>query len=490
MKLKKNKHLYIFFLLILVICILTPISGDDYGNYISTNGKLLEAISIAKSYYYSLEGRFIGRVLIMFTTYHKFLWNIITSILFTLLYSSLSKFMKQKTSFFILLISLLLVNCDMFAQGYTWLAGSITYLYPTSLIIYYFSYIYFKEDNYNIIDYILLTFLSIIIPMFVENLACSFVLGLLILNIYSYIKNKKITPLYLINFLLSSVFLIIMLKSPGSASRTLTENVTFNNYNLLQKVIYNIPNFNLYVFFKNPMMIILTLIPIEYYLFKKGKKLFGILISIIPILSLTTSIYYMLPMKFSFLQNISIINTSNKIYILYWLIYLVALIYTINYLIKNQKLKSFIYFMLMLSFSSTISMLIVPTWGDRITLFNVLTLSFIGVILIDNINNYSNKTKKIINIITFLVCLYIITIFICIFKINNYRNNYIKEELNKNETNIKITRNPITYIWNTNPDSEYFIKTYKSYMNIPEESTIEIDKIPYQEYINIILGGN
>ena len=146
--------------------------------------------------------------------------------------------------------------------------------------------------------------------------------------------------------------------------------------------------------------------------------------------------------------------------------------------------------MLMLSFSSTISMLIVPTWGDRITLFNVLTLSFIGVILIDNINNYSNKTKKIINIITFLVCLYIITIFICIFKINNYRNNYIKEELNKNETNIKITRNPITYIWNTNPDSEYFIKTYKSYMNIPEESTIEIDKIPYQEYINIILGGN
>ena len=316
MKLKKNKHLYIAFLLILIVCILTPISGNDYGNYISTNGKLLEAISIAKSYYYSLEGRFIGRILIMFTTYHKFLWNIITPIIFTLLYSSLSKFMKQKTSFSILLIGLLLINCDMFAQGYTWLAGSITYLYPTSLIAYYFSYIYFNEDNYNVIDYIILTFLSIIIPMFVENLACSFVLGLLILNVYSYIKNKKITPLYLINFLLSSIFLIIMLKSPGSASRSLTENITFNNYNILQKIIYNIPNFNLYVFFKNPMMIILTLIPIEYYLFKKGKKLFGILFSIIPILSFTTSIYYMLPMKFSFLQNISIINISNKIYIL------------------------------------------------------------------------------------------------------------------------------------------------------------------------------
>ena len=81
MSLKKNKHLYIAFFLLLIVCILTPISGDDYGNYISTNGTLLEAVSIAKSYYYSLEGRFLGRILIMFTTYHKFLWNIITPVM-------------------------------------------------------------------------------------------------------------------------------------------------------------------------------------------------------------------------------------------------------------------------------------------------------------------------------------------------------------------------------------------------------------------------
>lgn len=490
MSLKKNKHLYIAFFLLLIVCILTPISGDDYGNYISTNGTLLEAISIAKSYYYSLEGRFLGRILIMFTTYHKFLWNIITPVIFTLLYSSLSKFMKQKPSLYILLVGLLLLNCDMFAQGYTWLAGSITYLYPTSLIIFYFSYIYFKDNKYKTIDYILLTFLSIIIPMFVENLACSFVLGLLILNIYNYIKNKKISLLYLINFLLASVFLIIMLKSPGSASRALTENIEFHNYSIFKKIIYNISNFNLYVFFKNPMMLLLTLIPIEYYLFKQKKKVFGILFSIIPILSLTTSIYYMLPMKFSFLQNISIIDTSNKIYILYWLIYIIILILTINNLIKNKKLKYFIYFMLIVAFSSTASMLIVPTWGDRITLFNVIILTFIGVILIDSIYKYNIKTKKIINIISSIIFIYIIIIFISIFRIDSYRNNYIKTQLNENETNIKIIRNPITYIWNTNPSSEYFIKTYKSYMNIPENKTIEIDKIPYKEYIDIILGGH
>ena len=238
------------------------------------------------------------------------------------------------------------------------------------------------------------------------------------------------------------------------------------------------------------MMILLTLIPIEYYLFKQKKKVFGILFSIIPILSLTTSIYYMLPMKFSFLQNISIIDTSNKIYILYWLMYIIILILTINDLIKNKKLKYFIYFMLIVAFSSTASMLIVPTWGDRITLFNVIILTFIGVILIDSIYKYNIKTKKIINITSSLIFIYIIIIFISIFRIDSYRNNYIKTQLNENETNIKIIRNPITYIWNTNPSSEYFIKTYKSYMNIPENKTIEIDKIPYKEYIDIILGGH
>ena len=485
---KKNKCIIIAFFLMLIVCILTPISGDDYGNYISTNGKMFEAISLAKSYYYSWEGRFVGRIIIMFTTYHKFIWNIITSIMFALLFNSFGKFVKQKTSLFILLIGFLLVNCDMFAQGYTWLAGSITYLYPTSLIIFYFSYVYFKDSKYSWIDYIILTFISLIIPMFVENLGCAFVFGLLILNIYNYVKEKSIKPIYLINFLISLVFLIVMLKSPGSAYRTLVENVEFNNYSIFNKIIHNMTNFDFYVFFKNPIMIIFTLIPIEYYLFKKGNKFLGILFGVIPILSFTMSIYYMFPMKFAFLQNISIINTSNKLYFIYWIIYILVLLFAINYLIKDKKMKCFLYFILIVGFSSTACMLIVPTWGDRVTLFNVLILTFVGVILMDNIYKFNTKTNKLINVFTCLVCVYIIIIFLCIFRINNYRIDYIKEQLDDDNKNIKVIRNPITYVWNNNPNTEYFIRTYKGYMHIPDEVSIEIDKITYSEYVDIILG--
>ena len=268
---KDNKKIYLLsiFLILLTLMIITPISGDDYGNYISTNGTLKSALDLAISYYNSLEGRFIGRIIIMYTTYHKIIWNIITPLLFTLLISSISKLLNKTSSLILLIISLLLVNTDMFAQSYTWLAGSITYLYPTCLTVFYFITIYKKNNNYKYYDYILLTILSILIPMFVENIGCIFVLGNIILLLTTSIKERKINLYYLINTILSIIFIIIMLKSPGSASRSLTENLEFNNLNIIEKILHNIPNFNFYLFFKNSSMIIITLIPIIYYLIKK-----------------------------------------------------------------------------------------------------------------------------------------------------------------------------------------------------------------------------
>ena len=486
---KKNVYLITMFIMFLTIFILTPISGDDYGNYISTNGTILSAIKIALSYYNTLEGRFIGRILIMFTTYHKVIWNVLTSLLLTLLVSSSFKLLKKETSYLILLLGIILLNHDMFSQSYTWLAGSITYLYPTCLTIFYFITIYQKHNHYKLYDYILLTILSIIIPMFVENIACIFVLGNIILLIYTSIKEKKINTLYLVTTTISSIFLVIMLISPGSASRSLTENIDFNNLTLIDTVLYNIKNFNKYVFFKNSIMIIITIIPIIYYLYNKyHNKIILILFSIIPIISIINNIYYMLPMKFSFLQSINMINTNNSLYIIYWIIYLTLLILSINYIVKNNKEKVFIYFLLLLGLSSSIIMLIIPTWGDRITLYTVLTLTIIGVVLIDKIIKNNLIIFKYLKRIYLLSIIYLLVCFFSLNQINNYRESYIKRQLKDNLETIEVIRNPIMYIWNNNPQSEYFIKTYKSYMNIPKDKGIKIVNLSYKDYLNIILG--
>lgn len=483
---KKNIYLITVLLLFLALTFLTPISGDDFGNYISTDGSILSSIKIALSYYNTLEGRFIGRIIIMYTTYHKIIWNILTTLLFTLLVSSISKLLRKLSSLLILILGLLLINIDMFAQSYTWLAGSITYLYPTVLTIFYFISIYYKHNNYKLHDYFILIALSIIIPMFVENIACIFVLGNIILLIYTSIKERKLNILYLITTILSSFFLIIMLKSPGSASRSLTENIEFNNLTIIGKILTNIKNFNNYVFFKNSIMLIITIIPILYYLIKKRKIITSLLVTIIPILSIISNIYFMLPMKFSFLQNFSIIDKSNSIYIIYWIIYIFLFILSINYIINDKLEKKFIYFLLILGLSSSIVMLILPTWGDRITLYSTITLTLIGTILIDKIID-DLKLVKYLKVAYALVVIYLIICFILINRINTYRENYIKEQLEENLDIISVVRNPIMYIWNNNPQSEYFINTYKSYQNIPKEKDIEVVGLPYKEYLNIIL---
>jgi len=94
----KSKHIYLIsiFIIFIIIFSFTPISGDDFGNYISTNGTFLSAIKTAISYYNTLEGRIVGRILIMYTTHHKLVWNILTALSLTLITSSSFKLLKKR----------------------------------------------------------------------------------------------------------------------------------------------------------------------------------------------------------------------------------------------------------------------------------------------------------------------------------------------------------------------------------------------------------
>ena len=81
---KKKLFYIIVFLFFLIILSLSPISGDDWGNYGVGKLGLYHSIGNAIGMYSSWEGRFISRVLINVLTYYKFLWNIINSFLITL----------------------------------------------------------------------------------------------------------------------------------------------------------------------------------------------------------------------------------------------------------------------------------------------------------------------------------------------------------------------------------------------------------------------
>ena len=170
MKILRDNKIYVgLFLFFTFIFFLSPISGDDWGNYLEGAQGFHHMIGQSIGMYFTWEGRLVSRIFINILTYNKWLWNIVNAIVVVgIIYyiNKICKF-KNKTTMLILVIStILFMNVFTFSQVVTWLAGNITYLFVMPLLLMYFYILYYHKDSskYN---NILLVILNIIIPMFI-----------------------------------------------------------------------------------------------------------------------------------------------------------------------------------------------------------------------------------------------------------------------------------------------------------------------------------
>ena len=127
--------IFIFFLL---ICSLTPISNDDWENFLFL-GK--NPIKYAMFKYMDWEGRFISRILIVLLTYNKLIWNIISSAINTsIIYLSMKIISpkNKKATFSLLFLVFLLMSFKVFTQSIIWVTGNITYVFVIPLMLGYF----------------------------------------------------------------------------------------------------------------------------------------------------------------------------------------------------------------------------------------------------------------------------------------------------------------------------------------------------------------
>lgn len=489
----KSRKLYIY-IGVLTICLLTPISGDDYGNYVKGSQGLIEIINYTKEFYLTWEGRIVSRIILLLFTYHKFLWNVVTPFSFVLVFKSLSKIntFKNKYSYLLLMLAFLMVNSSMFAQNYTWLAGNITYFYPTVLLIYYFSYLYNNMDKkLNIKQVIWVSALAIIIPMFTENIGCAFVFGNFLFIIYKYYLNKEVKIDYLF-LILSAVALVLMLISPGSSLRAKNVSYYFYKLSLLERIHINATN-NLVKFTltRNSFMMLLMLTCCNMYIINKarGKRISKIiaciLFNIIPI-------YTILQQSLMNIVEIELLNwfiTDKLCFWPYWILFIIVFFISLISSYKtDKKLLLFIILLILVALSSLVCMLVVEPWTDRISILFVVIMSFVSIGIIDREiqNDYSRNFKTFLKV---FLGLYIFWIVFCMFgtyKIEKYRTRYVKEQKELNKENIEVIYNPSKHLWLSNLQEEYFVKTYKEYQKIDENSKLVIKKLSTKEYIEII----
>lgn len=467
-KIKSNNKIYTgIFLFLLLIFFLSPISGDDWGNYLEGAQGFYHMISQAVGMWFTWEGRFISRVLINILTYNKWLWNIVNAFVIIGIINyieRISKFKNKKIMLILTFATILFMNIFTFSQTVTWLAGNITYLFVIPLLLMYIYILYNNKDNTKI-NNIVLVILNIIIPMFVEHMA----IILILLNIYfivrDYLKNKTINKKLICFLLISIISFGLMYFSPGNRIRSSMENLEFNKLSLFGKIMYNIPNLIFYTYRINYFLIILLVIG-NIILIKKNikNKLLRIVLYLLELISILFTGIYLLN---SFNINTISISDSNILVFIYF-----AVLTIINFLllIKNKKELPIIFYSM--GIISNLVMLMSPTWGYRTSLATYLFLSISYLMVIDE---YYKKNKII------EICTYIITIlgmiFYLIFYISIYRTNIANEKMIKeanNTSRIELIAYPGFAPCNINPTDDYHLKRFKEYYKINEDVEIEI----------------
>ncbi len=469
---KWAKYIGVFFFF-LMIFFLSPISGDDWGNYLVGREGIRHSLGVALGMYFDWEGRIVSRIFINILTYHKWLWNIVNAFFVVVfIFGARKLILSEKKYVFPAIVLLILgMNPYMFSQVMVWLAGNITYFFIVPVILLYIYYLV-NNDEYNKWFVVIFSLLNIFGTMFVENMALVFIFGNILILIYKYIKNKKIDKRIILYLLFAILGTTMMLLSPGTRFRSSIENVEFNQLSFFGKIVRNIPNFVYYTFIINTYLLGLMSCS-NYLMIKKHTKnrwlKYGLIIYML-VGSIATMIIYLLS-KLGCSNLDFIINSNNILVILYWLSYLVVMSVFI-YLEDKHDLKIILLFLIGLVSNGV--MLISPTWGFRTAFFTYVMLGICSIIII---GKYIND-KKIFTIVS-RELLVIALVFYLVFYININRcqivlEKSIAEQIKGNRETIYIDAFPAYANCDINPGNEYHLEKFKLYYGIDKDTEISL----------------
>ena len=474
----RNRIIYIsifcFFFLILT---LSPISGDDWGNYLVGKIGLRHCFGQALGMYFSWEGRLVSRILINLLTYNKFIWNIVNSVLITGIISVIINLIKPKNKISVLCLSvltILMMNIYTFSQIIVWIAGNITYLFPLALILFYILDLKNNKEPTKL-KIIIIAIFQLLVPMFIEHMAVLLIFINLSVLLIKYYKTKKWDKIYIMYTLISIISTLSMFLSPGTKLRSDMENLEFNKLNIFHKVLYNIPNFIYYTFIVNSFLLVLLTISNIYKVNKlnKNKIVKTILITYLTIIPITTIVLYNLSMFINLpVVLLELINQNNILVEAYWFSYLIIYFYLLLKDIKTNQGK----LNLVLSILGIISnfiMLASPTWGYRTSLATYIFLTIPQIEIIDRIN-INKIIEKTLILITLIVSLIWIVFYINIRIAQNDLETSIKKQLKEDKEIIEIESFPSYANCNINPTNEYHLTKFKEYYQIPEEKQVVV----------------
>lgn len=461
----KYKVAIFTFIIFLIIGALSPISGADWSSYVIGKKGIMSSINNINI----ADGRIISGFLINIFSYNKILFDICFAFMISLFVKMCNDIMGSvKTRYLYLypLIGLLIVGVFTFSYNYLSVTSTTAYTFPSIVFFYYF-YNLLKDEEIKKITFIKLLLSTIFICLSSIHFAIIF----LIVNIiYFILCDKKKNRVKYFSILTTSFILIIV------SLFSLKSSLFYNNISSIKD---NIPYMIEHVFSDNIILIILGAIPINMYLYHelKDNTYVRVIITIFDLIlafSLSYNFYNYSPVNLNLIisKYSGVFATENWYYIFYYISYFILFILSINYYIKNIKIKRMFNMFMIASILMIIFSLISPLFdvGNIITV--VFSIIFITVIIAKDAN--TKVFVKLVRISIIVLCIYYLSLFSFIKYIDVTRTNYIKEQVEHNAKVIEVKANPTYMIWRYNPVDYFQLDSFKEYYNIPNKCMIDV----------------
>lgn len=491
-KLKKHLNEYglitIFSILIFMwfyfISSKTTLAGDDWAFFNNTKNDGI--FNAAIGMYFGWEGRLMTLFSIHTLIFNLSLWKIINSLIYVIIYVLIIFITKPKykllsSMLFVLLIFTIKDNIRM--EVFSWITGSVYYGIPLMLSFIYFSinYIIYRSETikYKGLFLIVSLFCAFYIPLGMENIGAATLIYTLFLNLIFYVKNKRISTIFILNLVVILISYFIWFLSPGSLIR-LSNMPDWQKLSFVEKIIQTIPNVMYFTFYQNKYLILLLSITMSIYNFIKVKhfiKYFSLIfytLSLIMIFSQRLiSFFPNSNLVIMMSDGYSIINT------LFWIFYALVLITNIIWIDIRRKEIRITPILLMALFSSA-PLLMSPVIGYRLIIYTFFYLSFIIIIILNDLEIPKNLDK----------ILFVGILILSIYFGNQLRYKYKLVESITSERiaiiidykaysefykdGIWLPRYPIYTIHGGDIEIEdqYHMRAFKEYFDIPENETI------------------
>ena len=486
MKNDKNKIYKIgFLILLLILCMLFPYTGDDWA-WGSTIG-LERLATLFKNY----NGRYAGNIIVLILSRFKFLRIICVSlVLYFIVYFQYILINKKKFTLFLLDCSLLLlIPKSIFREAVVWTSGFTNYALPTFLIILYFVMI--NRKLFSKLTIFFMFILGFITALFVEHITIYIIVINILLLLYTFIKNKKYKKFNqlskYISYLIGATLGAILMFSNGAYRSIINNTDTYRDIptsginSIISKFRGNFQTIYYELIFKNVLLnlfISLLLIFVIYKYYVKNKKIISVKLKYLLNIIFLNIIGYNI---YSLLKNLNpmweiFLNKTAYFELFLSILFFISILLVPLICIEKKEFKKKIFFLWLSIGILTVPLFVVSPIGGRCFFPCYVMFMFIALILYDYLFNKEDFAIKKIFCFIIVVCfIYMVSIYGYVFKIDFEREKYFIEKAKEGEKVIEVVSLPYSdYVWNPDPVENTWSERYKLFYEVDKDIEIKI----------------